>query len=560
MRRRRILLFATLSLLAGVLVTAVLTASRIEARLRRQIQGLASRGVSVREVRFSWLGPLRLEGVALRSPTLPIELSIDAVRARWGLWGGRDVRSHLRGLDLRGLRLARGSLIVERPETKVDVVAWAREPDGERVRLRQHGSGGEVDVRWPALAGGRAAFALSGLDLSGTRVGWEGATVLDPGRWSGRASLSRSGATMESEGALSGESIKMALARAGGTTETSYGTPTTVTLEWSLVRQGESVTVRRAVARMSGLDLEGHGRLERASPLRVDADFSSRSELGALFRTTGLALPAPLSDVRGTFGTATLDVSLKGPLADPANLRVVPRLHFESSAEAASALRYLEGPFRYTPEGAPGRVIEVRDGAPDFVPLDQVSPLFVQAVVLSEDAGFYGHPGIDVAEIPVAWATNVDRGRAARGASTITQQLARNLFLSKDKSWSRKLTEAGLALVLDAAVPKQRLLEIYLNVIEWGPGLYGLGPAAQHYFGKSPRELTPKETAFLICLIPSPVRYHQAHLAGQPGPGMEQLMVNLLEKLRASGAIGEREYQSAVAERLSFLPESTGGD
>src|SRR5262245_11237431 len=98
MRRRRILLLATVALLAGVLVTALLTASRVETRLRRQIQALAPRGISVREVRFSWLGPLRLEGVALRSSSLPAELSIDTVRAHWRLWGGRDVRSHLRGL------------------------------------------------------------------------------------------------------------------------------------------------------------------------------------------------------------------------------------------------------------------------------------------------------------------------------------------------------------------------------------------------------------------------------------------------------------------------------
>jgi hypothetical protein len=555
MRQRRILLVVTFSLLAGALVAALLTASRIEARLWRQIHGLASRGVSVREVRFSWLRPLRLEGVALRSPALPGELSIDEVRARWSLWGGRDARSHLRGLDLRGLRLARGPLVIEWPETRVDVVSWARAPDGERVELRQRGSRGQVEIHWPARPGGRATLVLSALDVSGTRVAREGTTVLDPGRWSGRASLSRSGVTTESEGALSGESVRMALAGGAGA-ETGYGTPTSVALEWNLIRRGESVEIRRAVARMGGLNLQARGRLDRASPLRVDLDLWSSSELGALFRTTGLALPAPLGDVRGSFGIATLDVTLKGPLADPASLRVVPRLRFESSAEAAGALRYLQGPFRYTPEGAPNREIDVREGAPDFVPLDQVPPFFVQAVVLSEDAGFFGHPGIDVAEIPVAWATNLDRGRTARGASTITQQLARNLFLSKDKSWGRKLTEAGLALVLDAAVPKRRLLEIYLNVIEWGPGLYGLGPAVQHYFGKTPSTLTAKETAFLICLIPSPVRYHQAHLAGQAGPGMEQLMANLLAKLRAAGALSEREYQSALAETLSFRPET----
>src|SRR5574341_2012081 len=152
MRGRRILLVATLSLLVGALLAAGLAASRIEARLRRQIQGLASQGVSVQKVKFSWLGPLRLEGVALRSPAMPAEISVQLVRARWSLWGGRDLRSHLRGLDLRGLRLARGPLAVERSQTVLDLLAWEREPDVERVRMRQRGPGGEIDARWPSRA------------------------------------------------------------------------------------------------------------------------------------------------------------------------------------------------------------------------------------------------------------------------------------------------------------------------------------------------------------------------------------------------------------------------
>jgi hypothetical protein len=555
MRRRHILLVGALSLVVGALLAAGLARSRIEARLRHRVQALAPQGVSVREVRFSWLRPLRLEGVVLRSPALPADVSVDLLRARWSFWGGRDVRSHLRGLELQGLRVARGPLALERSSTVLDVVAWARKPDVEHVRLRQGGSGGELEARWPSHAGGgQAAVSLAGLDLSGTRVAWEGTSILDPGRWSGQAGFTLSAGKIESEGALKGEGARMALARAAGSAETSYGTPTDVVLEWHAVRQGTAIEVPRAMARMNGLDLEARGRLDRASPLRADLAVWSSGELGALFRTTGFALPSPLDGVRGSFGLATLDVSLKGPLSDPAALRILPRLSFEPAAEAVAALSYLKGSFRHVP--SPGIVIDVRDGAPDFVSLDQVPALFVTAVVVSEDAGFYGHPGIDVAEIPVAWATNVDRGRAARGASTITQQLARNLFLSKDKSWSRKLTEAALALVLDAAVPKRRLLEIYINVIEWGPGFYGLRPAARHYFGKPPSALTPKETAFLVCLIPSPVRYHQAHAAGQPGPGMEQLMANLLGKLRAAGAMSEREYQSALAERLTFQPET----
>jgi membrane peptidoglycan carboxypeptidase len=160
-----------------------------------------------------------------------------------------------------------------------------------------------------------------------------------------------------------------------------------------------------------------------------------------------------------------------------------------------------------------------------------------------------------VAEVRLAWAANVQRGEMARGASTITQQLVKNLFLSPEKTYGRKLVEAALALVLDSALPKTRLLEIYLNVIEWGPGIYGLGPAALHYFGKAPGQLTPAETAFLVCLIPSPVRYHQAHAQGRVGPGMAELMDNLLVKLMEARVLSEDEYVRASSEPLAFSPE-----
>ena len=198
----------------------------------------------------------------------------------------------------------------------------------------------------------------------------------------------------------------------------------------------------------------------------------------------------------------------------------------------------------------------MRAGAPDFVPIGAVPPLFLDALLISEDAGFYGHPGVDVAEIRAAWADNARARHIARGGSTITQQLVKNLFLSKEKSYGRKMEEAALALLVDAALPKRRILEIYVNVIEWGPGLYGLGPAARHYFGKTPGELSPKEMVFLVCLIPSPVRYHQAHLAGRAGPGMEQLMANLLAKLRSVDALADADYAAALGESLAFAPES----
>jgi membrane peptidoglycan carboxypeptidase len=196
------------------------------------------------------------------------------------------------------------------------------------------------------------------------------------------------------------------------------------------------------------------------------------------------------------------------------------------------------------------RSIEVSPASPDFIPLAVVPPLFVRALLLAEDAGFYGHPGFDLREMPAAILTDIDRGGAARGASTITQQLAKNLFLSPEKALGRKLQELSCALLLEAALGKNRILEIYLNVIEWGPDLYGLRPAARTYFDREPGELTPAQVAFLVSLIPGPVKYQVSFAHGTLGPGMRQLVDALLAKLRSVDALTEEDYRAALAEEI----------
>jgi monofunctional biosynthetic peptidoglycan transglycosylase len=176
----------------------------------------------------------------------------------------------------------------------------------------------------------------------------------------------------------------------------------------------------------------------------------------------------------------------------------------------------------------------------------------VRTLLLGEDANFYGHRGVDLKELPVAIASNLARGTFARGASTIPQQLAKNLFLSREKTVSRKLEELALALLLDSSLSKQRVLEVYLNVIEWGPRLYGLRPAARHYFGKEPSHLTPKQMAFLVALIPGPLKYQRSFAGGTPTPFFEGRIVTLLTKLHAVGALGDEEYQSALAAPLDL--------
>ena len=176
--------------------------------------------------------------------------------------------------------------------------------------------------------------------------------------------------------------------------------------------------------------------------------------------------------------------------------------------------------------------------------------MFVRTLLLAEDTGFYGHRGIDLRELPGALLTNWLRGGAARGASTITQQLAKNLFLSREKQIGRKLQELAITFLLESALGKDRILEIYLNIIEWGPQLRGLRHAACHYFSREPAELTPAEMAFLVSIIPGPIKYQSSFARGTPGPGLRSLIDGLLAKLRSVDAIGEEEYRRALAEPI----------
>jgi hypothetical protein len=543
--------------LAGVAGLAAARASRaVEQRVAREVLRAASAaGASVGPVRFSWLGPLRIEGVTLASRR-GVRVTVDAVAVSWRLRGGSDPRSHVAAVALEGVRVRRGAFEAVLAAADLEVTGWERREGSERLRLRQRPTGGTVEARWTRSPGGRIDVALDRLDLAAARVDWREHRVLSPGRWSGTVAVEPAPSGALATGRLAVEAARLALGGPLGTDDRDLGPPTDVKLAWRARASQGTLEIEMAAARTAFFAMTGRGRVGGSAAGRlVEADLKAEGELGGALRAAGLRLPHPLDGgAAARVGTASFEVSLRGDLDDPSSLRIAPALRFESAPEAVEALRFLRRPFRYTPR-ADGVRVRARSGPGEFIPLPAVPEPFVRMLLLSEDAGFFGHPGIDVAEIPVAWSENVQRGRFARGASTITQQLARNLFLSREKSYGRKLEEAALALALDAAVPKGRILEIYLNVIEWGPGVYGLPSASRHYFGKHPSQLGVKEMAFLVCLVPSPVRYHSAHHAGRPGPGMEQLMANLLARMSSVGALAPGEYEAALAEPLAFVPE-----
>jgi monofunctional glycosyltransferase len=143
-----------------------------------------------------------------------------------------------------------------------------------------------------------------------------------------------------------------------------------------------------------------------------------------------------------------------------------------------------------------------------WVPLSGISPYAVKAVIIAEDDKFWSHEGFDFAAIQKAIEKDLQKGRFKAGGSTISQQLAKNLYLTPAKNPLRKVKEAILTWRLERNLSKRRIIEIYLNVAEWGDGIFGIEAAARHYFGKGAGELSAREAAALAVVLPSPLRYN----------------------------------------------------
>ena len=166
-----------------------------------------------------------------------------------------------------------------------------------------------------------------------------------------------------------------------------------------------------------------------------------------------------------------------------------------------------------------------------YVPLSRISPALALAVIVAEDGRFCSHHGVDFAEIRDALA-DADDLEDVRGGSTLTQQVAKNLFLWPGRSLVRKALEFPLALWIDLVLPKQRILEIYLNIAELGPsGQFGAQAGAIYAFGRPASGLSPREAALLAAILPNPVR----RSARNPGPGVRRLAGTYMARAQASG-------------------------
>lgn len=187
---------------------------------------------------------------------------------------------------------------------------------------------------------------------------------------------------------------------------------------------------------------------------------------------------------------------------------------------------------------------------PWWTPSRNIPSAMEWAVIVAEDANFYRHEGIDVKAIKDAIKYDLEKKRFARGASTITQQTAKNLFLSREKSLTRKIEEIYLAKRMEQELSKGRILEFYLNIVELGPMVYGIGHGARYYFDKPASSLTPRECAFLAAMLPGPQKVYN------PYRHLDRVLKRsdmVLRLLRLKGVLTEAEYRQALAETPNII-------
>jgi hypothetical protein len=209
-------------------------------------------------------------------------------------------------------------------------------------------------------------------------------------------------------------------------------------------------------------------------------------------------------------------------------------------------LKTLNNPFIHRFSAGKKQVeIVVGPDNPYFVPYHEIPEHLILAITTTEDGRFFKHQGFAKHAIRRSLVRNLKKGAFVRGASTISQQTVKNLFLSHEKTIARKVQEAIITTAVEDEISKERLLEIYFNVIEWGPDLYGLGSASRFYFDKVPQDLRLEEVLFLVSLIPSPRRYVKEFERGRVSPSWRKRLARYARKMVSRGKISQEEFRKA---------------
>jgi hypothetical protein len=459
------------------------------------------------------------------------------------------------GEGSRRLAIGRGPLSASRTNDSFDATfTTQRNASGTPVSL---------SARLP-LGPGDAVVSFDGGPISLALLGFEegAAGLVEVGRTTvsghGRASMPPAGDAITFDGELSVGAL--AFNRPAIANEVVRGIDATLVAR-GVIDQDGSLRLDDGEISLGALHLVAHGSIEQR-PDHVAASLGFElptTRCQALLQSVPSALVPTLdgSEITGTLGAQGRLVFDSRKLDDLLLDWKVEDLCSMSSVPEALAQERFRQPFEHTVYLPDGTLAEETTGptTTDWTELDRVSPFMQVAVLTTEDGAFYRHHGFNRGAIRNALVADLKAGRFVRGASTITMQLAKNLFLFRDKTLSRKLEEIVLADYVEQTFTKKELMELYLNVIEFGPDLYGIGKAAFHYFGRKPDELNLAESLFLASLLPAPLRF--CKLAEKPrlSDGWMSHLHQLMAIAAKNDLISPEELAAGLNEDVVFHDE-----
>lgn len=272
------------------------------------------------------------------------------------------------------------------------------------------------------------------------------------------------------------------------------------------------------------------------------------------------AIPDPLKPkLKNTVfdGNLSADIHLALDANTPEETILDVNLNNQCRVEAFGDVpepNYFRGPFAYvayTETEEPLRLV-TGPGTDRWTSYRELSPFLIEAVLTTEDGKFWSHNGITLPEVRRAIELNLKADTMSHGASTITMQLAKNLFLNRERTVERKLQELVFVWYLESYFSKEELLELYFNVVEFGPSVYGISDASIHYFGREPGELNALESVFLIKLLPNPVERHKTYDRGAVSPRLLSQLHRVLRTMRDRKRLSDAELQEALGEQIQF--------
>jgi hypothetical protein len=334
-----------------------------------------------------------------------------------------------------------------------------------------------------------------------------------------------------------------------------------LSLSWqgsgSSARAGTLIRIDQGHLQVGAVRAELRGELERA-PDYTAIQFEGGVPLAscqAMLDSLPEGLAPLLAGMKldGTFSLqATLQLDTRRPKQMRHELDLSNQCRITTTPPRVDPRRFAR-PWVRRVVGADGREISIESGpgTPDWVPFADVSRHLETAVLVCEDAHFFRHRGFDPEAIDNSIRQNVAAKRFVRGASTISMQLAKNLYLSHAKTLARKLQEAAFTLLLEQELSKQEILELYLNVIEFGPGIYGIGPAAQHYFNTNPADLSLGQSLYLASILPRPRQHHFGD-DGKLSRGLSEYLRKLMAIAHKIKRISQDELTEGEQEQVTF--------